>query len=64
MYPIHVMKSGLGTSVKSYSLLILMIYYGFMSTASSKDFVLSLLPMQGFFPLYMLLLDVLNYINI
>lgn len=53
MYPIHVMKSGLGTSVKSYSLLILMIYYGFMSTASSKDFVLSLLPMQGFFsPLY------------
>lgn len=64
MYPIHVMKSGLGTSVKSYSLLILMIYYGFMSTASSKDFVLLSYLCKNFFPLYMLLLDVLNYINI
>lgn len=51
MYPIHVMESGLGTSVKSYSLLILMIYYGFVSTASSKDFVLFYL-CKDFFPLY------------
>lgn len=59
------MESGLGECVKSYSLLILMMSYcGFVYTVSSRDVVLSPIPMQGFLFFYMLLLGLLNYVNI